>query len=125
MPISVAFRASLFGAVAATAAFKDGTQWLDSVLNSLDENRQLIKNLIDSKIPAIKYRIPDFGYLAWLDLSALNLGEDPSKAILERGKVAFNGGHMYGPQHSQFVRFNFGTSPEIITEAFDRLINSL
>jgi cystathionine beta-lyase len=125
MPISVAFRASLFGAVAATAAFKDGTQWLDSVLNSLDENRQLIRNLIDSKIPAIKYRIPDFGYLAWLDLSALNLGEDPSKVILERGKVAFNGGHMYGPQHSQFVRFNFGTSPEIITEAFDRLINSL
>ena len=94
-------------------------------LDSLDENRQLIKNLINSKIPAIKYRIPDFGYLAWLDLSALNLGEDPSKVILERGKVAFNGGHMYGPQHSQFVRFNFGTSPEIITEAFDRLINSL
>jgi cysteine-S-conjugate beta-lyase len=125
MPISVAFRASLFGAVAATAAFKDSVSWLDSVMKTLDENRKLVKNLIDSQIPAIKYRIPDFGYLAWLDLSALNLGDDPSKAILERGKVALNGGHMYGPQHAQYVRFNFGTSPEIITEAFDRIITSL
>ena len=84
MPISVAFRASLFGAVAATAAFRDSVSWLQGALSSLDENRKLIKSLIDSQIPAIKYRIPDFGYLAWLDLSALGLGEDPTKVILER-----------------------------------------
>ena len=125
MPISVAFRASLFGAVAATAAFRDSVSWLDGVITSLDENRKLIRNLIDSKIPAIQYRIPDFGYLAWLDLSALNLGDDPAKTLLERGKVAFNGGHMYGPQHSQCVRLNFGTSPEIISEAFDRILRSV
>ena len=125
MPISVAFRASLFGAAAATAAFKDGASWLEGILTALNENRQLIRNIIDTQIPAIKYRVPDFGYLAWLDLSALNLGDDPSKVILERGKVALNGGHMYGPKHLQFVRFNFGTSPEIITEAFDRILASL
>ena len=125
MPISVAFRASLFGAAAATAAFKDGASWLEGILTALNENRQLIRNIVDTQIPAIKYRVPDFGYLAWLDLSALNLGDDPSKVILERGKVALNGGHMYGPKHSQFVRFNFGTSPEIITEAFDRILASL
>ena len=125
MPISVAFRASLFGAVAATTALRDSVSWLDGVIASLDENRKLIKNLIDSKIPSIQYRIPDFGYLAWLDLSALNLGDDPAKTLLERGKVAFNGGHMYGPRHSQYVRFNFGTSPEIISEAFDRILRSV
>lgn len=125
MPISVAFRASIFGAAAATAAFKDGASWLEGILTALNENRQLIRNIVDTQIPAIKYRVPDFGYLAWLDLSALNLGDDPSKVILERGKVALNGGHMYGPKHSQFVRFNFGTSPEIITEAFDRILASL
>lgn len=125
MPISVAFRASLFGAVAATAALRDSVSWLDGVIASLDENRKLIRNLIDSKIPSIQYRIPDFGYLAWLDLSALNPGDDPAKTLLERGKVAFNGGHMYGPRHSQFVRLNFGTSPEIISEAFDRILRSV
>jgi cystathionine beta-lyase len=125
MPISVAFRASLFGAVAATAALRDSVQWLDGVVRALDENRQLIKDLVDTKIPAIKYQSPEFGYLAWMDLTNLNLGDDPTKVLLERGKVAFNGGHMYGPRNSQFVRLNFGTSPEIISEAFDRIVRAL
>ena len=92
---------------------------------TLEENKVLIRNLIDSKIPSITYREPDFSYLAWLDLSALNLGDDPAKHLLERGKVAFKGGYMYGPNHKQYIRFNFGTSPEIITEAFDRILKSL
>lgn len=125
MPISVAFRASLFGAVAATAAFNNSISWLDGVVASLDQNRKLIKTLIDSQLPVIKYRVPDFGYLAWLDLSGLGLGEEPTKVILERGKLAINGGTMYGPKHGQFARFNFGTSPEIITEAFNRILKSI
>jgi cystathionine beta-lyase len=95
------------------------------VLQSLDQNRQLIANLIETKIPAIKYRQPDFGYLAWLDLSKLELGEEPTKVILEKGNLAINSGLMYGPRHSQFARMNFGTSPEIISEAFDRLVNAI
>ena len=122
MPISVAFRASLFGAVAATAALRDSVSWLEGVIQALDENRRLIKNIVDSKIPAIRYQMPDFGYLAWMDLSGLNLGDDPAKVLLEQGKVAFNGGPMYGPRNPQFIRLNFGTSPEIITEAFNRIL---
>jgi len=125
MPISVAFRASLFGAVAATAAFRDSLAWLDGVIAALNENRNLVRRLIDTQLPAIGYRIPDFGYLAWLDLSNLGLGEDPTKLILERGKLAINGGVMYGPKHTGFARLNFGTSPEIITEAFHRIQKSL
>jgi cystathionine beta-lyase len=125
MPISVAFRASLFGAVAATVAFRDSSAWLDGVLATLNENRKLIRHLVETQLPAIGYRIPDFGYLAWLDLSNLGLGEDPTKLILERGKLAINGGVMYGPKHKSFARLNFGTSPEIITEAFNRIQKSL
>lgn len=124
MPISVGYRASLFGAVAATSAMSECSEWLAGVLLTLDENRKLIKKIIDTKIPSIGYRIPDFGYLAWLDLTALGLGDDPAKVLLERGKLAVNGGHMYGPEHSSFIRFNFGTSPEIITEAFERILQT-
>ena len=125
MPPAVTWRASLFGAVASTAAYAESVDWLDGVLITLDQNRKLVEKLIATKAPAIKYRIPDFGYLAWLDLSALGLGEDPAAAILEKGKLAVNGGVLYGPKHKSFVRLNFGTSPEIITEAFDRLANCL
>ena len=125
MPQSVAYRASLFGAAAATAAFADSKSWLNGVVKTLDENRNFIKKLIDSKMPAIGYRIPEFGYLAWLDLESLGLGVDPAKVLLEKGKLAVNGGNMYGPNNPSFVRFNFGTSPEIITEAFDRILRSI
>ena len=125
MPIAVGYRASLFGAASAAAAFSEATDWLDSLLIQLDKNRKLIKNIFDTNLPAIKYQIPEFGYLAWLDISGLNLGEDPAKVILEKGKLAVNGGNMYGPKHGQFIRFNFGTSPEIITEAFDRITKSI
>ena len=125
MPPAVTWRASLFGAVASTAAYAESVDWLDGVLITLDQNRKLVEKFIATKAPAIKYRIPDFGYLAWLDLSALALGEDPAAVILEKGKLAVNGGVLYGPKHKSFVRLNFGTSPEIITEAFDRLANCL
>ena len=125
MPISVAFRASLFGAVAATAAFENSIGWLEGALQTLDENRKLIRALIDSKVPAIGYRIPDFGYLAWLDLSRLGLGEDPTKTIMERGKLAMNSGSFYSPKHPQFARLNFGTSAENIEEGFNRILRSL
>ena len=125
MPPAVTWRASLFGAVASTSAYGDSQEWLDGVLITLDENRNLVKKLIDTKIPTIKYRIPDFGYLAWFDVSSLELGSDPAAQILERSKLALNAGVLYGPKHSNFVRFNFGTSEEIINQAFERLIKVL
>jgi cystathionine beta-lyase len=125
MPPALTWRASLFGAVASTAAYSESDEWLDGVLITLNENRNLVKKLIDTKIPTIKYRIPDFGYLAWLDVSSLGLGSDPAGQILERSKLALNAGILYGPKHSNFVRFNFGTSEEIINQAFDRLVKIL
>ena len=125
MPPAVTWRASLFGAVASTAAYSDSQEWLDGVLITLDENRNIVRKLIDTKIPTIKYRIPDFGYLAWFDVSSLGLGSDPAAQILERSKLALNAGVLYGPKHSNFVRFNFGTSEEIINQAFERLIKVL
>lgn len=125
MPPALTWRASLFGAVASTAAYSQSDEWLDGVLITLNENRHLVKKLIDTKIPTIKYRIPDFGYLAWLDVSSLGLGSDPAGQILERSKLALNAGILYGPMHSNFVRLNFGTSEEIINQAFDRLVKIL
>ena len=125
MPESVHFRASLFGAVADAVAYKSGDEWLAGVLLTLDENRRLVADLLKNKIPAIKYRIPDCSYLAWLDVSELNLGENPAAHFLEKGKVAFNAGHTYGTDYSQFVRLNFGTSPEIIADSIGRILNSL
>jgi cystathionine beta-lyase len=125
LPMAVHFRASILGAFASAAAFADGGVWLDSVMRQLDHNRYLIRDLLTEKLPTVKYHIPHNSYLAWLDMSPLNLGEDPSATLLEKGRVAFNPGHSYGSQCSQYVRLNFATSPEIITEAIERILIAL
>ena len=125
LPMAVHFRASILGAFASAAAFADGGIWLDSVMKQLDHNRYLIRELLTAKLPTVKYHIPHNSYLAWLDLSTLNLGENPTATLLEKGRVAFNPGHSYGLQCSQYVRLNFATSPEIITEAIERILNTL
>ncbi|MDA2962709.1 MAG: aminotransferase class I/II-fold pyridoxal phosphate-dependent enzyme [Actinomycetota bacterium] len=125
LPIAVHFRASILGAFASAAAFADGEVWLDTVLKQLDYNRFLIRDLLREHLPTVTYHIPQNSYLGWLDLTSLNLGENPSATLLEKGRVAFNPGHTYGSQCSQYVRFNFATSPEIITEAIARTVRTL
>jgi len=119
------YRASLLGAFATVTAFEKGEPWLDALMIQLDHNRNLVADLIAAKTPGVGYRIPHCSYLAWLDLTRFNLGEDPSAVLVEKGKVAFVPGHRFGSQSSQFVRLNFATSPEILEEAFNRLATVL
>jgi cystathionine beta-lyase len=125
MPLAVHYRSSILGAFATSVAFSDCGDWLDDVVSQLDENRYLIKNLLSAKLPSVRYHIPDNGYLAWLDLESLKLGVDPSKVLLEKGRVAFNPGHTFGAQCSQYIRLNFATSPVIVTEAIERIARAV
>ena len=120
MPPAVHWRSSLFGAFAAARAY-ECVDWLDACLVTLDENRNYVNALLKEKLPTVGYRIPNTSYLAWLDLSPLNLGDDPSKVLLERAKVAVNAGSSFCQSHTQFIRLNFATSKEILDEAIDRI----
>jgi len=121
MPPAVHGRASLFGAFAAARAY-ECVDWLDACLVTLDENRNFLKTLLSEQLPNVGYRIPNNSYLAWLDMTALNLGENPAEALLEKGRVAFNAGSSFSSTHSQFIRLNFATSQEILTQAIDRIV---
>jgi len=125
LPPALHYRASILGAFATVAAFEQCENWLDEAVEILDQNRNLIANLIASRIPSIGYHLPRASYLAWLDMSKLNLGVDPGLALIERAKVAFNSGHIYGELGRNHVRFNFATSPAIVTEAIERIARAL
>ena len=119
------YRASLLGGFATAVAFADSGVWLDTVIAQLDHNRHLIKKLLAEKLPTVRYHIPQNSYLAWLDVESLNLGVDPSVTLIEKGRVAFSPGHGFGKQCDQYVRLNFATSPEIITEAIERIARAV
>ncbi|MBN8206316.1 aminotransferase class I/II-fold pyridoxal phosphate-dependent enzyme [Microbacterium esteraromaticum] len=123
LPVEVEWRTGQFGLLAAVAAFApESDEWLDGLLLTLDANRRLLGDLLADRLPEAEYRMPDAGYLGWIDLSALGWGANPAKPILREGKVALHFGPAFGAEGAGHVRLNFGTSPEIITEAIERIV---
>lgn len=122
LPVEVEWRTGQFGLLAAVAAFsEESDEWLDGLLRTLDENRLLLGDLLAAHLPGARYRIPDAGYLAWIDLTALEWGDNPARRILKDAKVALHFGPAFGAEGAGHVRLNFGTSPEILTEAIERI----
>ncbi|WP_404432637.1 aminotransferase class I/II-fold pyridoxal phosphate-dependent enzyme [Microbacterium lacus] len=122
LPVEVEWRTGLFGAIAAVAAFsEESDEWLDSLLATLDENRRLLADLLAEHVPRAKYRVPDAGFLAWVDLTDLGWGENPAVKVLRDAKVALHLGPQFGDEGSGHVRINFGCSPDVLREAVTRM----
>jgi cystathionine beta-lyase len=122
LPDEIEWRTGLFGALAGVAAFApESDAWLDSLLVRLDENRRLLAELLDTHVPSARYRIPDAGFLAWVDLSALGWGDNPAARILRDAKVALHFGPHFGDEGRGHVRVNFGCDPDVLREAIARI----
>jgi cysteine-S-conjugate beta-lyase len=135
MPEEVSHGPSHLGVIAHTAAFRDGGQWLDLLLDALDGNRALLGTLLDKHLPSVGFHRPEGTYLAWLDCTGLGVAPEPpaggpgvasdlagpARMFLDRARVALSSGHVFGSGGTGFVRLNFATSPAILTEAVTRM----
>lgn len=106
---------------AALAAYRDGQQWLDEVLQYLQANRDLLHDYVKEHLPRIRMRKPEGTYLAWLDCREAGLPENPHKFFLKQARVAVNDGAAFGRGGEGFVRLNFGCPRSTLTEALERM----
>ena len=116
---------NLMGQAAALAAYTGGQDWLDQLLGELEENRDLLFEFIQQRLPGIRMSKPEGTYLAWLDCHALHLPSDPYHFFLEKAKVAMNDGREFGKAGEGFLRLNFGCSQRMLMEALMRMENAL
>jgi cystathionine beta-lyase len=136
IPEEVSHGPSHLGVIAHTAALRGGSDWLDSLLAALEDNRRLLGALLAEHLPAVRYRPPQATFLSWLDCRALGIPEGtiapadrgnvllssgPADVFLERGRVALVAGLLFGTGGAGHVRLNYATSPEVITEAVVRM----
>lgn len=122
LPAEVEWRTGHFGALASVAAFApESDAWLDSLRAALDENRRLLAELLAEHLPDAAYRIPDAGFLAWVDVSAYGWGENPAARIRRDARVALHHGPLFGAEGAGHVRINFGCAPEVLREAVERV----
>lgn len=109
---------NLLGLLAAEVAYRDGEPWRQALLEVLRGNRQRIADHL-AGWPNVACRLPEATYLAWLDLRGAGLGDNPQQYLLEQARVALSDGADFG--WPGFARLNFGTTPERLEAALQRL----
>ncbi|HEY0217570.1 MAG TPA: aminotransferase class I/II-fold pyridoxal phosphate-dependent enzyme, partial [Cellulomonas sp.] len=107
-------------AVAARAAYLEGTDWLDGVVAQFRSNRDLLADLLAEHLPEVRWRAPDATYLAWLDLGAYRLGRPAADVLAERAHVVVTPGAACGAGFDDYVRLNFAMPPEMIERTLTR-----
>jgi len=111
-----------FGIVAMIAAYNEGEEWLEQVLKYIDSNFEYLKDFIRSKIPSVKYIKPEGTYLAWLDFNSLGLNDEELKnVILNKAKIALDGGKLFGAGGEGFQRINVACPKSILEDAMQRI----
>ena len=116
---------NIMGWTGAEAAYRDGDEWLTQVLIYLENNRNFVKQFVESELPEITMGLPEGTYLSWLDCNELDIAEKPSDFFLKQAHVAVNDGSWFGKGGDNFVRLNFATSRTILTEALERMKTAL
>jgi cystathionine beta-lyase len=104
---------SVFGYIAALAAYRHGDPWLQAQIEYLRGNRDLVEKSI-----ALPMAHVEATYLAWIDCSSM---PNALELFLKNG-VALSPGAQFGD--ARFVRLNFGTQRSLLKKALERIKNA-
>lgn len=111
-----------FSVIGAEAAYRNGEQWLDEMLEYVEDNIAFTRDYIARHIPGLSMVEPQASFLVWLDFRALHLCQDEiMRLLLDKAHLALNDGTMFGPQGAGFARLNVGTPRCVLEKALDSL----
>ncbi|WP_286033599.1 MalY/PatB family protein [Fusobacterium necrogenes] len=114
-----------FGIAAIKSAYTQGEEWLEQVIEYLDENRKFIEKFLRKNLPNTKYIKPEGTYLAWIYLGDILKNRDIEKFFEEEAKVAIDYGHWFGEEGKGYIRLNFACPRIILEEALNKIKNSI
>ncbi len=113
---------NIFALIATREAYNNGDEWLDGLLEYLNEGKRILVEQLSIHLPEIKVSPIDATYLAWLDISSYGIKSDEliNKAL--ENKVMFTSGTVFSEEAGEgFIRFNFGCPHVNIVEGVKRL----
>lgn len=111
--------------VAFETAYREGGEWHQKLLEHLRVNASLIEAWV-AEHPTIKFRPPEATYLAWLDCSALGLGDrELREFFVHKAGLGLSPGLSFGKEGSGFMRLNFAVPRSVLSDALDRLDKAL
>ncbi|MDO5549977.1 MAG: PatB family C-S lyase [Lachnospiraceae bacterium] len=115
-------RNNAFSSVVMEAAYNEGEEWLEQLLEYLAGNFKLIKEYCEQYIPKIKPNIPDATYLVWLDCRDLHMNnEELRRFMIEKAKLGLNEGNTFGRSLSGYMRLNAACPRSVLEKALEQL----
>ena len=103
---------------AGIATYAESKEWKQQLLAYLKENRDYLENELKTRFPKATFAHDEGTYLLWVDFRAY--GDHVNARFFKKNaKVFLTDGRDFGGEG--YVRINFATRREIITQALDRM----
>lgn len=115
-------RNNAFSSVAMEAAYREGEEWLEQLLDYISGNFDFIRDYCAENIPKIKPNVPDATYLVWLDCRELGMdNEELRRFMIEKAKIGLNEGNTFGRSLNGFMRLNAACPRSVLEKALKQL----
>lgn len=117
---------NMFAYASTVAAYRQGEEWLEQLLQYVQNNIDFTEHFLQTELPAISMIRPQASFLIFLNCKKLNL-EQPEleKLFLNKARLALNSGTTFGQGGEGFMRLNVGCPLDTLQEALYRLKNAL
>lgn len=103
---------------AGIASYGESKEWKEQLVEYLKGNRDYLESELKRRFPKAKLVHLESTYLEWVDFRAYGENVD-AKFFFDKAKVFFTDGKDFGGPG--YVRINFATRREVITQALDRI----
>jgi cysteine-S-conjugate beta-lyase len=113
---------NVFGNVASEAAYTQGDEWLEQLLDYIDGNIHTLIDFAEKHLPQVKVIRPEATYMLWLDFSATGMSDkELKKFMIEKAGLGLNEGTQFGSGGEGYMRINLACPRATLLKALEQL----
>lgn len=112
-----------FGVIATQAAYNEGEEWLDQLIDYLHANYLYMQDFCREHLPEFPITVLEGTYLVWMDCRKLGMSsEELERRLVSEARLWLNAGTMYGAEGEGFMRWNIACPRNTLTEGLKRFV---
>ncbi|MBE6476716.1 MAG: pyridoxal phosphate-dependent aminotransferase [Propionibacteriaceae bacterium] len=116
---------NVLGVVAAEAAWRGGAEWLEALTEVIRRNDATFRARVREVAPTAQMPPLEGTYLLWLDLRDYVRPDEMQSFMQDTCGLAVDYGEWFSPHAKGFVRFNLATTPALLDQGVEQLVNGL
>lgn len=113
---------SVMGQVAVKSVYTKGDAWVKELVEYIAGNTDYFRSFVKENFPKAYFVEPDGTYLLWVDFSGYGFSDEELEHIMvDEAHLWLDSGKVFGPETSQFERFNVACPRATVVQALNQL----